>query len=66
MDAEKQNNVLYEKMSAEQRIYREWLLSLPARIYHPGRHSDCYRRGHSLRGTGAGALAVLLAFGRCV
>ena len=30
MDAEKQNNVLYEKMSAEQRIYREWLLSLPA------------------------------------
>ena len=30
MDAEKQNNALYEKMSAEQRIYREWLLSLPA------------------------------------
>jgi len=30
MGNEELNNTLYEKMSAEQRVYREWLLSLPA------------------------------------
>jgi hypothetical protein len=30
MGSEELNNALYEKMSAEQCVYREWLLSLPA------------------------------------
>lgn len=30
MGSEELNSTLYEKMSAEQRVYREWLLSLPA------------------------------------